>query len=56
MCEKAQHTSISPLAGQLINLYLKSDENSDNPNKLIVILGCWCDKRGENDTRGNSGL
>ena len=34
MCEKAQHTSTSPLAGQLINLYLKSDENSDNPNKL----------------------
>ena len=23
---------------------------------LIVILGCWCDERGENDTRDNLGL
>ena len=34
MCERAQHTSIAPLADQLVDLYLKSDENSDNPNKL----------------------
>ena len=34
MCERAQHTSTAPLADQLVDLYLKSDENSDNPNKL----------------------